>query len=68
MSENYIKNHFCDIKGYANVIEKRLDDDCCLEGILEDNKKVLILCEEYGLDYILIDKNYQADIYLKVEK
>ena len=26
MSENYIRKHFADIKRYANVIEKRLDD------------------------------------------
>ena len=27
MSEGYIRNHFGDIKRYASVIEKRLDDE-----------------------------------------
>ena len=27
MSEDYIRNHFADIKRYASVIENRLDDD-----------------------------------------
>ena len=27
MSERYIRNHFSDIKKYANVIENRLDDE-----------------------------------------
>ena len=35
MSENYIRNHFSDIKKYANMIESRLDDDgCTLESVL----------------------------------
>ena len=29
MSEEYIRNHFADIKGYASVIENRIDDDYC---------------------------------------
>ena len=40
MSENYILNHYNDIKRYANVIEQRLDDsDCTLESLLADNKQ-----------------------------
>lgn len=27
MSENYIRNHFQDIKTYANMVEKRMNDD-----------------------------------------
>ena len=29
MSEKYIRNHFTDIKKYANAIENRLDDEWC---------------------------------------
>ncbi len=29
MSENYIKSHFSDIKKYADVIERRIDDSWC---------------------------------------
>ncbi|MBQ8410354.1 MAG: adenylate kinase, partial [Ruminiclostridium sp.] len=36
MSEKYIRNNFSDIKKYADVIEKRLDDgDCTLESVIE---------------------------------
>ena len=31
MSEDYIKNHFEDVKKYANVIEHRIDDDCTMD-------------------------------------
>ncbi|OUQ08098.1 adenylate kinase [Erysipelatoclostridium sp. An15] len=65
MSENYIKNHFFDIKKYANVIEKRLDDSyCTIESILQDNNRYLKMCQKYNYNYILIDDNYQIDINL----
>ena len=64
MSEKYIKNHFENIKKYANVIEKRLDDDCNLESVLEDNADVLRLVKEHNLNYILIDDEYMIDIDL----
>ncbi len=63
MSENYIRNHFAAIKKYANIIEKRLDDeDCTLESVLEENAKFLKLAKEYELDYILIDDRYEVNI------
>lgn len=63
MSERYIKEHFEDIKKYANVIESRLDDsDCTLESILRDNAEMLRMAEKYGTDYILIDEKYDTDI------
>ena len=63
MSEKYILNHFGDIKNYANIIEKRLDDSYLTqEMLIEDNKKNLSECKKYGKNYILIDENYEADI------
>ena len=42
MSENYIKNHFNNIKKYASAIESRLDDEwCTMESVLEDNAQFL---------------------------
>lgn len=68
MSENYIKNHFFDIKKYANVIEKRLDDSyCTIESVLQDNNRYLKMCQKYNYNYILIDDNYQIDINLYEE-
>ena len=63
MSEEYIKNHFEDIKGYANVIENRLDDSwCTLESTLEDNKMVLAEVQKYGVNHILITDGYDIDL------
>ena len=65
MGENYIRNHFADIKKYASVIENRGDDtDCTLESVLADNLEVLVLAREYNVNYILIDDNYEINIDL----
>jgi len=65
MSEKYIKNHFADIKKYANFIEKRLEDDgCTQESVLEDNAHILRLAEKYRVPYILIDDQYLVSIDL----
>ena len=62
LSEAYIKAHFEDIKHYANVIERRLDDSCCtMESVLEDNAAVLRLARQHGTHCILIDDRYEID-------
>lgn len=65
LSEDYIRNHFDDIKSFANVIEKRWDDDCTIEAIIEDNKMALQLAQKYELCYVLIDNKYEIDIDLE---
>lgn len=63
MSEAYIKKHFDDIKGYADIIESRLDDDyCTMESVMADNGRNLVLAREYKVNYILIDEEYNVDI------
>ena len=63
MSGNYIRNHFHDIKAYANAIENRLDDaECTLESVLEDNAQVLELAQKNNVNYMLIDDEYRIDI------
>ena len=65
MSEQYINNHFEDIKKYANVVEQRLDDEgCTIESVLEDNAKMLEQCQKYKLDYLLIDEEYKVEVEL----
>ena len=65
LSENYIREHFCDIRKYANVIEDRLDDTCCtLESVLADNAQMLKMAKIYHVNYMLIDENYEIDIDL----
>ena len=64
MSEDYIRNHFHDIKSYANVIENCLEDDCAVEGVIEDNKRILELVKKHNVNYIFIDDRYEVDIEL----
>ena len=65
MSEKYIKNHFADIKNYANVIENREDDEwCTMQNILADNAEVLSLAQKHNVNYILIDNQYEINIDL----
>lgn len=62
MSRNYIEHHFDLIKGYANVIEKRLDDSgldlerlvMCSEGFKKD-------CMANGTPFVEIDEAYDVD-------
>ena len=65
MSEEYIRNHFSDIKKYANAIEQRLDDEgCTMETVLADNAEMLNLAKKHHVNYILIEEQYEIDIDL----
>jgi len=65
MSEDYIRNHFADIKKYANIIENRLDDEwCTMERVLAENKEMLSLVQKYQVNYILIEDKYEINIDL----
>ena len=63
MSEEYIKNHFADIKAYANVIEARINDDCTMANVLADNAQFLTLAQKHNVNYILIEDKYE--IYIR---
>ena len=66
MTQNYIQNHFDDIKTFANVIENRLDDsDCTMEHVLEENAYILQMARRYDLPCVLIDNSYEVNIDLK---
>jgi len=61
MSRDYILSRFSDIKGFASVVEKRLDDgDYTLEGALEENEKLLDSARACGAEYVFIDKEYRV--------
>ena len=63
MTQNYIQNHFADIKNYANIIENRLDDSWLTkETALKENIKNLELCKQNNCRYVLIDNSYDVDI------
>ena len=62
MSQEYIENHFEDIRKYASVIENRgEDEDCTKEWILEINAEYLEGCQKHGCEYKLITDKYDVD-------
>ena len=62
MSEEYIRNHFADIKKYANAIEQRLDDEgCTMESVLADNEEMLNLAKKHHVNYILMEDQYEIN-------
>lgn len=61
-STGYIEQHYADILANANVIEKRLDDECGKEELIAGNERNLGLCKQYGLDYLLINESFEASI------
>ena len=65
MSENYIKNHFDDIKKYASAVENRIDDDwCTMESVLEDNVQFSELAKKHNANIVLVDDKYGINIDL----
>lgn len=69
LSENYIEQHFKDIKNHACDIEKRLDDTWCTkELVLSENTYYLQMCRKYQYNYILIEKEYETEIEEKINE
>lgn len=64
MTAEYIENNFSKISEFESVIEKRIATDLNKAELIADNNRNLQLCKKYGLEYILIDKNYAVDIAL----
>ncbi len=64
MSQGYIRSHFADIQGYANVIEARLADDCTMESLLADNAHYLEQARKHHTNYLLIEDEYEVNVAL----
>ncbi|MDE7329291.1 MAG: adenylate kinase [Clostridia bacterium] len=64
MTAEYIENKFSEILKFENVIEKRITTDINKADLIVDNRLNLQMCKKFGLEYILIDKNYGIDIEL----
>jgi hypothetical protein len=65
MTEAYIRKHFSDIKGYADIVEKRLDDgDLTPEKVVEDNATFLDFARLYPDNVLWIDDAYNIAIDL----
>ena len=62
MSEQYIRQHFTEIRQHANAIEQRLDDsELSQQDLIQENAANLALCRQYGCNYLLIQDQYQVD-------
>jgi len=58
-SEDYIRDHFDQIAGNADCIEKRLDDSGLnQQELIQDNAMYLEGCRRHGLPCHLIDDHY----------
>lgn len=59
MTDAYIDAHFAEIRGHASDIESRLDDnDCTVDWIKEENRRVIQGFEASGEFVDLIDSDY----------
>lgn len=61
MSEKYIRNHFDYILKYADIIEKRLDDECSIESIVEDNLYYHSFAQNCNVKLVYIDDEYNFE-------
>ncbi|MCQ2582843.1 MAG: adenylate kinase [Treponema sp.] len=61
MSENYLRKNFQSLYDYANVIEKRLDDQLDLERLINCSKEFKEECINQNIPYIEIDKEYNLE-------
>ena len=61
MSRQYMEAHWEAVCGHANVVEQRGEEEPDIEALIQDNEENLRQCRERGLEYILIEENYQVD-------
>jgi gluconate kinase len=62
MTDNYIETHFEEIKGHSSEIESRLNDDCTIDSLKEDNRKYVEGFRRAGELVVLIDEDYNKAI------
>ena len=60
-SKGYIRNNFCDILKFENVIEKRLTGDLRIEELYKTNDYNLEQCMFRIYNHVLIDDDYQIN-------
>jgi len=61
MSESYIRTHLSDIEGFANVIEKRLDDELDIERLIACSAGFMEDCAECDVPCFVIDERFSVD-------
>ncbi len=65
MSRQCMEAHWEDVCGHANVVEQRGEEELDREALIQDNEENLRQCRERGLEYILIEENYQVDYQIQ---
>ena len=68
MTDNYINNHFNDIVFHSEDVEKRLYNQCNIEDIKIENKKVINGFKNAGEIIVMIDNSYIETINLLLQK
>ena len=62
MTDNYIETHFDEIKSHSSDIESRLNDDCTIDCLKEDNRRYVEGFRRAGEKVVLIDDDYELTI------
>ncbi len=64
MSEGYLRSHFKDVRKYANVIERRINDEPDLERLIHCSNEFRECCIRNRTPYIEIDGSFDPDSLL----
>ena len=62
MTDNYIETRFDEIKSHSSDIESRLNDDCSIDSLKEDNRRYVEGFQRAGEQVVLIDGDYNKAI------
>lgn len=62
MTDGYIETHFEEIKSHSSDIESRLNDDCTMDSLKEDNRRYVEGFQRAGERVVLIDGDYERTI------
>ena len=62
MTDNYIETHFEEIKEHSFDIESRLNDDCTIDSLKEDNRRYVEGFRRVGERVVLIDGDYERTL------
>ena len=61
MTEEYIRNHYSEIKDFASVIEKRKDDRPNRERLISCSAEFFEDCKEHNIPCYVIDEMFSAE-------
>lgn len=63
MTEEYLRNHFSDVRHYASVVENREEEpELDLSELIRDNAANLAKSREHDCEVILIDDEYRVEL------